>query len=67
VGGGGDLVDGGIEGFAVGLRRRVEARQLADELERGVADLLIRRGRVEVEQCPDVAAHRPLLLLGPIT
>src|ERR1700750_2414570 len=45
AGDGGDLVDGGIEGFAARLRGGVEPGQLADELERGVADFLIRGRR----------------------
>jgi hypothetical protein len=49
AGDGGDLVDGGIEGFAVSLRRGVEAGQLADELERGVA---VARGGGEAVRRP---------------
>ena len=39
-----------------------EAAQLADELQRRGADFILRRGRLEVEQRADVAAHRSLLL-----
>ena len=36
----GDFVDGGLERFLVGLGRFVEAGDFADELERGVANLI---------------------------
>src|SRR5581483_1280451 len=37
-----------------------EAGELAYELQRGGADLVVRRRRVEVEQRLDVAAHGPV-------
>src|SRR5207249_1687017 len=42
-----------------GVRKTAE---LAHELERGGADLILGRGRLEVEQRADIAAHRSLLL-----
>ena len=42
----------------VGLGRLVEAADLAHELERGGANLLVGYGRIEVEEHFDVAAHR---------
>ena len=50
-------LDGAVEGGLVGLRRRREARQLAHELQRRRADLVVGRGRCEVEQCLDAPAH----------
>ena len=50
-------VDGLLERGLVGLRRHGEAAQLANELERGVADLELGRGRLEVEEGLDVSAH----------
>src|SRR5690606_27032798 len=52
-----DLVDGGVEGGLVDLRRLREAADLADVLECGGADLVVGRGRIEVEEGADVAAH----------
>src|SRR6266568_4564915 len=56
-----DLLHRPVEGRRVGLRGRVEAAQLAHELERGRADLLVRRGRIEVEQGADASAHGPIV------
>src|SRR6185436_20637764 len=53
----GDLVDRTRECFLVRLRRLREAADLADELQRGVADLVFRCGRLEVEQGVNVSAH----------
>ena len=61
-GGRGDLVDGALECRLVRLRRLVEAAQLAHELQRGGADLVLGRGRLEIEQRADVAAHRVVLI-----
>ncbi len=58
----GHLVDGAVERRLVGLRRRGEAAQLADELDRRGADLLVGRRRVEVEEGADVSAHGSSLL-----
>src|SRR5262245_31690571 len=52
-----DLVDGTIKGGRVGLRGLGEAAQLAHELQRRGADLVLGRGRLEVEQRANVAAH----------
>src|SRR5574337_2012949 len=54
---GGDVLHRALEGLAVGLRRHVEAAQLAHELQRRVTDLELRGWRLEVEQGSDVAAH----------
>src|SRR5918999_1449714 len=55
--GAGDLLDGGLEGGFVGLGGLGETAQLADELERRVAHLVLRRRRLEVEEGLDVTAH----------
>ena len=52
-----DLVDGCVEGGFVGLGGLVEAADLPDELERGVAHLLVGHGGIEVEEVFDVSAH----------
>src|SRR5437667_8548185 len=52
-----DLFDGVIERRLVDLRRLVEPRELSHELDRRSLDLLLSRGRVEVEQRLDVPAH----------
>src|SRR5262245_872679 len=52
-----DLVDGAGEGDLVGPRGPGEAAQLADELERGGPDLVIRGRRREVVQRLDGATH----------
>src|SRR5450631_207525 len=53
----GDFRDGAVEGFGVGLRRLVEARKFAHELQRGGLDFILGRRRLEIEQRLDVAAH----------
>ena len=55
------VLDGAVEGRLVGLRRFGEAAQLPDELQRRRANLLIGRGRIEVEQGFDVPTHAPTL------
>src|SRR6185436_5515597 len=50
-------VDGAVEGLLVGLRRAVEAAELAHELQRRGANLLVGRRRLEVVEVADVAAH----------
>ena len=52
-----DDVDGAVERLGVGLRRLAGATDLADVLERGVTDLFVGRGRLEVVERADVAAH----------
>jgi hypothetical protein len=59
-----DLLDRTIEGRLVGLRRHVEAAQLAHELQRRVADLELGGRRLEVEKRLDVAAHGRFLESG---
>ena len=54
-----------LERRLVGLRRHGEAAQLANELERGVADLELGGGRLEVEEGLDVSAHGDRDGLGP--
>src|ERR1051325_6833715 len=50
-------IDCQIEGCTVGFGRTCESAQLADELERGSADLLGGRRRAEVVEGPDVPTH----------
>src|SRR5665213_1325067 len=57
--------DSAVEGVRVGLRRLVEARKLAHELQRGGLDLVLGRRRLEIEQRLDVAAHLRSPLPGP--
>ena len=49
--------DRAVEGGLVGLRRPAETGQLSHELQRRSADLVLCRGRLEIEQRLDVAAH----------
>ena len=55
------LVDRAGERLLVRLRGLREAADLADVLERGRVDLLLRRGRLEVEEHMDVPAHVAIL------
>src|SRR4029079_17464430 len=48
---------GFLERLAIGGRRRIEAAQRADELQRRRANFFFRRRRREVEQRFDVSAH----------
>src|SRR3954451_9456152 len=52
-----DLVDGAVERLLVRRGRAGRRADLADELQGGVADLLLGRGRLEVVERSDVAAH----------
>src|SRR5262249_4570219 len=52
-----DLLHGPIERGLVRLRRLREAADLADKLQRGIADFLVGHRRSEVEQRTNVAAH----------
>src|SRR5262245_27906620 len=54
---GGDLLDRVIEHDLVGLRGTGKAAQLADELQRRRAYLLVGGGRLEIEQGLDASAH----------
>src|SRR5258705_7904759 len=56
-GGGGYLRYRAVECLGVGLRRLVEAGQFSHELQRGGLDFVLGRGRLEIEQSLDVAAH----------
>ena len=53
-----DLVDRAVERRLVDLGGTRVAAQLAHELQRGGADLVVGRGRREIEQRTDVPAHR---------
>src|SRR5215470_13200416 len=53
----GDFVNGCVEGGFVGFGRFVKAGNLADELERSVADFVGSDGRIEVEKRFDVSAY----------
>jgi hypothetical protein len=57
----GDLVDGCVEGCFVGFRGFVEAADLPDELQRGVANLCVGHGWIEVEEVFDVSAHGEII------
>src|SRR6478736_7898618 len=57
AGGGGHLRDRAVERLGIGLRRLVEAGQFSPELQRGGLDFVLGRGRLEIEQRLDVAAH----------
>src|SRR5207247_177798 len=56
LGGGPDLLHGGVESLSVGWRRGPETADLADELEGRRSDLLIRGGRRTPERL-DAATH----------
>src|SRR5262249_41189676 len=53
----GDGVERPLKRLPVGLRRLVEAADLADVLERRGADLLVGGGGIEVVERSDVSAH----------
>jgi hypothetical protein len=57
----GDLVDCAGERFLVRLRRVREPADLAHVLKRGVPNLVVGRGRLEVEERLDVSAHDCIL------
>src|SRR5260370_40607662 len=61
AGGGSYLRYRAVERLGVGLRRLLEAGQFSHELHRGGVDFVLGRGRLEIEQRLDVAAH----LLSP--
>jgi len=52
-----DIIDGSIESCLVCLGRFCETAQLADELKRRSANLVIRRRWTEVMKCFDGSAH----------
>src|SRR5205823_1185812 len=54
----GDFIDGGLEGFLVGLGGLVEAGDLSYELQRGRADFVFGYRRIEIEKRFDISAHR---------
>jgi hypothetical protein len=56
-----NFIDGCIEGGFVGFGGLVEAADLPDELERGVSNLLVGHGRIEVEEIFDVSAHAGII------
>src|SRR2546426_8917747 len=60
---GGHIPHGRIERYLVGLRRRVKATDLADELQRRVVQLVISGLAVGLPQTLDVSAHGRALLL----
>ena len=62
-----NLVHRAAERRLVGLGRVREAAQLAHELQGRCVDLVVRRGRLEIEQRPDVSAHRSLLMHAACT
>src|SRR5665811_2191865 len=60
-----DVYKRAVKGWRVGLRRLVEAGELAHELQRGGVDFILGRGRFEIEQRLDVPAHWFFLLDRP--
>jgi len=52
-----DIIDGAIESYFVCLGRFYETAQLADELKRRSANLVVRRRRTEIMKCFDGSAH----------
>src|SRR5258708_6425317 len=56
-----DLIDGLVEGGFVCFGGLVEAADLPDELQGGVADLLVGHGGIEVEEVFDVSAHAGII------
>ncbi len=56
-----NFVDGCVEGFFVCFGRLVEAADLPDELQRGVANLYVGHGWIEVEEVFDVSAHGEII------
>jgi len=60
----GDLLDGPVEGLFIALGRRPIATDLAHELERGGADLLVCCYLVMVTKANDAAAHA-VKITGP--
>ncbi len=56
-----NFVDRCVEGFFVCLGRLVKAADLPDELQRGVANLCIGHGWIEVEEVADVPAHGEII------
>src|SRR5690348_13515679 len=59
-----DRLDGLVEGLLVGQRRLRRPRHLADVLQRGGADLVAGRRRLEVVQLADIAAHASTVCRG---
>jgi hypothetical protein len=52
-----DFIDGSIKASFVRARWFCESAQFPDKLQRGCANLIIRRGRTEIMQGFDVSAH----------
>ena len=64
-GGVSNIIDGTIESCLVCLGRFREPAQLADELKRRSANLVVRRRWTEVMKCFDGSAHiRPSAIVG---
>lgn len=57
-----NFIDRAMEGLFVGSGRGSESADLPDELQSRRSNLLVRRGRREVEQGPDVPTHAPHLV-----
>src|SRR5689334_5663016 len=55
------VFDRPVESGLIGFRGAIEARELAHELQRRGADLVLTRRRLEIEQSADVPAHQRLL------
>src|SRR5688500_179026 len=52
-----DVLDRAVENRLIGVRWSGETGELAHELHRGGANLLVGRGRIEVEEGSNIAAH----------
>ena len=52
-----NIIDGPIESYLVCLGRFRETAQLADELKRRSANLVVRRSWTEIMKCFDGSAH----------
>src|SRR5438552_8657355 len=56
------VVNRPMECRLVDPRRVRESAQLSDELQRGGADFLVRRGRLEIKKRANISTHRSLLI-----
>jgi hypothetical protein len=62
-----DIIDGTIESWLICFGRFRETAQLADELKRRSANLVVRRGWIEVMKCFDGSAHVTTINNSPLT
>lgn len=57
LGDGGHVLNGSVEGSFIRFRRRIKARQFANELQRSSVDLVFGSWRVKIKQRLNIAAH----------